>query len=98
MIYSINNSAPAAMTLDDSGNLGLGSAPAAMTLDANGNLGLGSTFTDPSITVGNETITPELIRTMRHVAGFVEYARQTTPEIEKLWVAYAAAEKLKDNA
>lgn len=72
--------------------------PAAMRLDANGNLGIGTASnTRPTIKLGEFEINEDMIKELQKTAGFLEYVRKTDPSMEKLWTAFEAAEKLKDN-
>lgn len=71
----------------------------AMTLDSNGNLGIGTRSPNmkPTITLGQFEITEDMIKELQKTAGFLEYIRKTDPSMGKLWTAFEAAEKLKDN-
>lgn len=68
-----------------------------MTLSASGNLGIGTSaaHTNPSITVGAETITPELIKSIKHIHAFMDYAAKTDHTFGELWTAFNAAQKLE---
>ena len=69
----------------------------AMTLDSSGNLGLGVTSSasiNPSITIGTETLTVEMLKALKHINGFIEYAAKTDSAFGDLWTAYNTAEKL----
>lgn len=66
-----------------------------MTLSTSGNLGIGTSTPNPSITVGTETITPELIKSIKHIHAFMEYAAKTDHTFGELWTAFNAAQKLE---
>jgi hypothetical protein len=68
-----------------------------MTLDSSGNLGIGTSSpgSNPSITLGEESITLEDLKSFKRVAAFAEFAAKTDPRFAELWTAFNVANKLE---
>lgn len=66
-----------------------------MRLGANGSLGIGTSAPNPSITVGREVLDEAMIKGLKELKGFLDYAEQTGSEVGSLWTAYKAANKLE---
>ena len=69
----------------------------AMTLDSSGNFGIGTVapVSNPSITLGDETMTLEDLREFKKMAAFAEFAAKTDPKFAELWTAFNVANKLE---
>lgn len=69
----------------------------AMTLSPNGNLGIGTSSpnVNPSITLGEESMTIEDLKSFKKMAAFAEFAAKTDPKFAELWTAFNVANKLE---
>ena len=68
-----------------------------MTLDSSGNLGIGTVApgSNPSITLGEESMTLEDLKSFKKMAAFAEFAAKTDPKFAELWTAFNVANKLE---
>jgi hypothetical protein len=69
----------------------------AMTLSSNGNLGIGTSSpgSNPSITLGEESMTLEDLKAFKNMVAFAEFAAKTDPKFAELWTAFNVANKLE---
>jgi len=69
----------------------------AMTLSSNGNLGIGTVApnVNPCITLGEESMTLEDLKSFKKMAAFAEFAAKTDPKFAELWTAFNVANKLE---
>jgi len=68
-----------------------------MTLDSSGNLGIGTLApsVNPSITLGEESMTLEDLKAFKNMVAFAEFAAKTDPKFAELWTAFNVANKLE---
>ena len=68
-----------------------------MTLDSSGNLGIGTLApsVNPSITLGEESMTLEDLKAFKNMVAFAEFAAKTDPRFAELWTAFNVANKLE---
>lgn len=71
-------------------------AQPAMTLSSNG-LGIGTLApsVNPSITLGEESMTLEDLKAFKNMVAFAEFAAKTDPRFAELWTAFNVANKLE---
>jgi hypothetical protein len=71
-------------------------AQPAMTLSSNG-LGIGTVApsSNPSITLGEESMTLEDLKAFKNMVAFAEFAAKTDPKFAELWTAFNVANKLE---
>jgi hypothetical protein len=68
-----------------------------MTLDSSGNLGIGTLApsVNTSLTLGEESMTLEDLKSFKKMAAFAEFAAKADPKFAELWTAFNVANKLE---
>lgn len=68
-----------------------------MTLDSSGNLGIGTLApsVNPSLTLSEESMTLEDLKSFKKMAAFAEFAAKADPKFAELWTAFNVANKLE---